>query len=248
MRQAARAVATVENARLRLATLARIAPEGFELLENAAKAARTVPARHEISRDGQAIGHPLLLLSGWACRTRTLIDGRRQILGFVLPGELLGYAVQDQDVALVPLAAITELIVCPAPTFPPGHDGHGLEAAYAASNTLDREYLFAQITRLGRMSALERITDWMLELHERLSLAGLVHANSFHLPVTQELIADALGMTSVHVNRTLQVMRREGLLELHGGTVTLLEPGRMAAMVGAVSPMRRTLHRLHAGH
>ncbi|MFZ3485503.1 Crp/Fnr family transcriptional regulator [Sphingomonas sp. 3-13AW] len=241
MKQSAKVAVSVDHARVRLASIARIAPEGLQMLDEAAMRARVVAPHRDIVYEGERIQQPLLMLSGWACRTRTLMDGRRQVLSLVLPGDLLGYSAHHQQTALASVTAITGSVVCPAPTFAAGDDCLGLVAAYAASNVLDESYLLAQITRLGRMNALERISDWMLEIHERLCLADIISGNSFQLPVTQELMADALGLTSVHVNRTLQAMRREGLLDLRGGTATLLDPSRMRAMVGAVSSTRRAL-------
>ena len=128
------------------------------------------------------------------------------------------------------VAAITDLVLCPAPLPSQAGADDGLAEAYAVSNALDQQYLCLHIVRLGRLNAMERIADWLLELRERLNLSGEAPDDSFILPVTQEIIADALGLTSVHVNRTLQAMRRDGLLELRGGAVTLLDVAQLTAL------------------
>ena len=103
--------------------------------------------------------------------------------------------------------------------------------AYALSAALDEHYLMAQITRLGRFSASERLIDWMLETQERLMLAGLADGNRLSVPLTQEFLADTLGLTSGHVNRTLQALRRENLLTIADGTIVLLDQQRLEKMV-----------------
>jgi CRP-like cAMP-binding protein len=86
------------------------------------------------------------------------------------------------------------------------------------------------------MSAYERIQDWLSEIHERLLLAGRAGPESFPMPLTQEMLADALGLTSVHVNRTLQAMRRDGVLEWRGGTVRLLQGAATTTARGRPMP------------
>jgi CRP-like cAMP-binding protein len=81
--------------------------------------------------------------------------------------------------------------------------------------------MMRNIVRLGRLSAYERIADWLLEMYERLGSAGLTRGNSFEMPLTQETLADALGLTTVHVNRTLQSLRLNGVLSVYARTVVL---------------------------
>ena len=105
------------------------------------------------------------------------------------------------------------------------------------SRAIEEAHLLAQITRLGRLSALERIADLFLELYERLSLAGLASNGRFALPLTQEVVADALGLTSVHLSRTLQLARRRGEFEWRDGQVILHDLRQLGRMVGRL-PVR----------
>lgn len=73
----------------------------------------------------------------------------------------------------------------------------------------------------------ERLADWILETRERLELVDLATADRFALPLTQELLSDTLGLTTVHINRTLRAMRRDGLIEHRGGTMFLLDRDRL---------------------
>jgi CRP-like cAMP-binding protein len=84
--------------------------------------------------------------------------------------------------------------------------------------------------RLGRQTACGRFAHLMLELSGRLARLGLVSGDSFAMPLTQEVLADALGLSVVHVNRTVQLLRREGLLDIRGGMVSLLQPERLRAL------------------
>jgi CRP-like cAMP-binding protein len=213
----------------RLAALARLSGEDLQALERAAHSRSRFHAQREIVSENAPALPPSIVLEGWACRVREFPDGRRQILGFLLPGELIGGRHHGQPLATTTIMALTPVTLCPAPAREHGEDG--LAKAYAVSSALEESYLYRHIARLGRMSAYERLADWILEIRERLALAELVTANAFPMPLTQEALADTLGLTSVHVNRTLQLMRREGLVEIRSGTARLIEPAHLEAMV-----------------
>jgi CRP-like cAMP-binding protein len=87
------------------------------------------------------------------------------------------------------------------------------------------------------MTAQERICDLLLELIERMDLAGLVEGGSMAAPLTQETLADATGLTPVHVNRTLQLLRREGEIVWKGNTLLIADPVRLARSIGR-TPLR----------
>lgn len=171
---------------------------------------------------------PLLLAAGWAARVRLFNDGRRQILSLLLPGDLIGPLYRHAAASPVTVTALTEVTLIPAPAARPGST---LDQAYAAGAALGQAQLYRQIARLGRLSAYERLADWLLEIHDRLSAAGLVNGTAFAMPLTQEVLADTLGLTSVHINRTLQSMRRDGVLDLRSGTARISDPQRLASLV-----------------
>ena len=109
------------------------------------------------------------------------------------------------------------------------HDD-GVASACVRAVGLEETRLFDHIVRLGRQSAFERVTHLLLELHERLAVVGLAFENRFPLPLTQEVLADALGLSIVHVNRTLQQLRRGGLIDTRAGWVTLRDHEQMASL------------------
>jgi CRP-like cAMP-binding protein len=171
-----------------------------------------------------------LIVSGWACETSVMLDGRRQILSVLLPGDPIfprrgrgGRSIMA--LTALEVADISSLI---------GLDGAPSSLSHAMKNALDQreERLFNQITRLGRLSAYERVVHLLLELRDRLALVGQVDRDAFRMPLTQEAMADVLGLSVVHVNRTLQQLRRERLVEIRAGRATLLRPRALASIMG----------------
>jgi CRP-like cAMP-binding protein len=220
----------------RLASLATLDATDLTMLSNAIHRAQPVRMRRDLMVEGREIAHPQLILSGWAARVRILLDGRRQFLNFLLPGDVIGVCRQSNPIAVSTVVALTEVMACPLPD---GDLSPGLSEALAVSGALDEAYLLAQIARLGRMSARERIADLMLELHERLSANGTADERGFELPITQEILADAMGLTAVHVNRMLQSARRSGDLLWTNGRLTIPDPVALARQVGR-TPTRVT--------
>ncbi|MET3725769.1 Crp/Fnr family transcriptional regulator [Sphingomonas trueperi] len=220
------------SASSRLGALASLSDAERRALRQAAEFPQRIRATRDLILAGQRTPGPLLVLDGWLGRVQLFSDGRHQILSFLLPGDVIQDARTFQPVAPSTITALCEAVLCPAPAA----EDEGLREAYAASAALDEIYLLRQIARLGRMSAYERIQDWLCEIHERLLLAGRAGPESFPMPLTQEMLADALGLTSVHVNRTLQAMRRDGVLEWRGGTVRLRQSAATTAAQGRPMP------------
>lgn len=215
----------------RLSALSSLSEDERRALRLATELPHRVAACRDLVQAGQRTSGSLMVVDGWLGRVKLFSDGRRQILSFLVPGDIIQEARNAQPIAVSTITALTDAMLCPAPAT----DTEGLCEAYAASAALDEAHLLRQIARLGRMSAYERIHDWMLEMRERLLLAGRAGADDFVMPLTQETLADALGLTSVHVNRTLQAMRRDGVLEWRGGVVRLKQHGKPVA-----DPVART--------
>ncbi len=171
---------------------------------------------------------PMFLLSGWACLAHSLRDGRRQILAFVLPGDGIGFDLLTRSQRSVEVLALTPLKVRYAqPGFVAGAER--LSRVFAGAAAAQQGRMIDHMVRLGRQTALERMAHLLLELHARLAEIGETRGESFHLPIKQEILADALGLSLVHVNRTLQQMRREGLIDMRGSQMTLLDRAALEA-------------------
>jgi hypothetical protein len=154
-----------------------------------------------------------------------MCDGRRQILRVVLAGDAIGGHAGTHAAAMDNIVALTPLTIIEVPDFalmaapPKCHSNIGKAVALAVSR---RELvLLDQILRLGCLTAFERMADLLLDLWRRLTVVGLADGRGFPLPLTQEVLADVLGLSIVHVNRTLQQLRRERLIDFCGESLPL---------------------------
>lgn len=200
--------------------LSNFAPlEGDEvalLARLSAERPRRVPARADIAREGDPTQVLRIILSGWACRYRTLEDGRRQILGILLPGDtcdLNNDVLEEMDHSI---GSLTPLHYAELP--------HERLARWLDDKPrLARAFWWHMMTTISiqrewtlnlSRNAFERIGNLFCELFFRLRAVGLNQGNKIEFPVTQIEIGEATGLTPVHVNRTLQDMRSEGLIIL----------------------------------
>jgi CRP-like cAMP-binding protein len=176
-------------------------------------------------------GRRVVVVSGWACELRILPDGRRQIFGFMLPGEVIDGRCTT-SIGSRGVIALSRLEVIDADATLAGEPAlRQLFSQAVAEAALEREdRLYDHILRMGRLSARERVVHLLLDLRNRMDRVGLVKGNSFRVPLTHEVLADALGLSVVHINRTMKQLRQEGSVLFKSGTVTLLDPERLAIM------------------
>ena len=191
----------------------------------------TIPAGAELAREGEA-APARLIVSGWACRQQSLPDGRRQIFGFLMAGDTIGIGLRARPMDEVSTVAVTRLECVDALMLREilaVQDGRhaGLQSALAAVRRYEEACLLDHVVRLGRQSAHERTAHFLLEWRQRCRVAGLAEGERFPMPLTQEVLSDALGLSIVHLNRTLQHMKREKLIEMKRGWVDILDTGRL---------------------
>jgi CRP-like cAMP-binding protein len=225
----------LEPAIRRLAALAPLSTEEQALIRGLEGHYEMRGPGSELTSGGAAGAKPLILVEGWACRQRVLPDGRRQIFTFLTPGDAIGMRRDPGPLAMAGKVALTHVTLAhAAPLRAAGTEASdrwpGLALALRRAELEDEGRLLDHITRLGRQSAYERVAHLLLELHQRLSVAGLAQARAFPMPLTQETLADALGLSIVHVNRVLQQLRRERLIEMRAGRATFLEPALLASI------------------
>jgi CRP-like cAMP-binding protein len=178
----------------------------------------------ELLVEGDFARRPRFVLSGWASAQRILADGRRQVFGFFLPGDGIGVYPRMAAPAPFTVVAATPMETVDAEPFLESiraGASSGLLKAFSAAARCEDIMLLDQVVRLGRQTAYERVAHFLLEMHERLDVVGLAEQQRFPLPLTQEILADTLGLSIVHINRTLQQMRRDGLIEWRSGMATI---------------------------
>ncbi|MEH3048038.1 Crp/Fnr family transcriptional regulator [Sphingomonas adhaesiva] len=225
-------VAINDPLRCRLEALAPGAADAIGL-GHQRRPSRTIRARREILREGECPAATLAIQSGWAAFARHFPDGRRQIQHLLLPGDIVGLGPRvPLTSSLLALTPVTLVELDPPSTEP----GAALDQAVRRYAALTLQQLLNAVCRVGRQSAQERFAHLLLELRDRLQLAGLGDGNRFEMPLTQEMLADTLGLTSVHVNRTLQAMRQQSLVTLREREVVLLDAAALARIADYQSP------------
>jgi len=217
----------------RMRTLAMLTEAEQDMLRSLSDRRERHIAGEELVCEGQTSRRARFVVSGWACNQRVLPDGRRQIFGFLLPGECFGVCERPAPPSLCSTVALTSLETVDAePLIEAANSGEApnIARALAVAQQLEQALLLDHMVRLGRQTAYERVAHFLLELQRRLEIAGLGDSQRFPLPLTQEILADALGLSIVHVNRTLQQLRRERLIELRSGVAILLQPELLASI------------------
>jgi CRP-like cAMP-binding protein len=189
--------------------------------------------KEDIIADGSHSANCHLVLSGLACRYKMLPDGSRQIMAFLIPGDLCDAeifvlktmdhgvaAVTPATAALIPGAAMRELL----------RETSSLGEALWWGTMTDLGVLRERIIDHGRRTAYVRIAHLLYEMLVRYRMVELTDGDSFRFPITQTDLADATGLTPVHANRTLKKLRADGLVDFTGGVVHVLDAPRLKAV------------------
>lgn len=187
---------------------------------------RRFPVGKELAQDDEGSASAYLLLEGWMCSYRVWPHGGRQIVDFKIPGDTVGLRNLSSGESSLYYSCITDVIVSQLKSnLLEAHVQHSPELAASIFQALAREEVMLEehLLNLGRHTATARMAHLLLELGERLRLVGLASADSYRCPLTQAHLADALGLTTIHVNRTLRTLREQGLLTLRGGVVRFLD-------------------------
>lgn len=196
---------------------------------------RTVRPRTVMVSEHEAHRGALVITRGWGVRYKVLDDGRRQILGIVLPGDTVGmdaavFPVSDHFVASA--TTVEALTLQPAAVYAAATTCPGIALAIYREVRRREAMLGEHILRLGRRSSFERIGHMLLELFQRLKALGMAQERParFDCPLTQETFADLLGLSAVHVNRTFRELRLAGLVRFENGSILLPDvPGLQSA-------------------
>ncbi|WP_152414574.1 Crp/Fnr family transcriptional regulator [Blastomonas sp. AAP53] len=190
----------------------------------------TVPPRVDLLRQGDCTGPMYILIDGWAIRYKILVDGRRQILSVLLPGDIFdinGFMAKSMDHSIASLTAV-KLAELDRDTMDTARNQFPdveklLWCDMHVSAAIQREWS----TSLGQRTARERMAQLLCELFTRQASANLCQGKTCAFHLTQIELAETLGMTPVYVNRTLQDLRREGLIQLENRTLTINDLPRL---------------------
>jgi CRP-like cAMP-binding protein len=191
---------------------------------------KSVGPRQDLVREGDRPSECCLVLEGFAYRYKQTEDGKRQIFSFHIPGDMpdlqsLHLDVMDHSlsslsackVMFVPHETVRDLVRrCPR-----------IGDAFWRETLIDGAVFREWILNVGRREAYERMAHLLCELYVRLKAVGLTNGDTYEFPLTQAEFGDALGLSTVHVNRTLQDLRGDGLITLRNGSVTVLNWDRL---------------------
>jgi CRP-like cAMP-binding protein len=185
---------------------------------------REFAAREDVISQGDRTGGVKLLLEGFACRYKVLEDGRRQIVAYFVPGDLCDlrvFILRRMDHSIGAVVASKVATISPDNILQLTHRYPTLTRALWWSTLVEEAIAREWIVNVGQRDALERMAHLFCELLYRFRAVGLNQGNSCTLPLTQVELAETLGLSPVHVNRTLQQLRRRKLITLEDSTLTI---------------------------
>jgi CRP-like cAMP-binding protein len=180
---------------------------------------KQVAENTDIVRDGDTPSESCLLVDGYLCRYKMLPDGGRQILAFHTSGDipdLQSLHLKSMDHSLGTLTPCRVAFIAHKDLHEITRAYAGITALFWRDTLIDAAIFREWLTGVGRRTAHQRIAHVICEIHLRLKVVGLTNGEGFELPITQGELADALGLSSVHVNRVMQDLRRDGLIQSRG--------------------------------
>jgi CRP-like cAMP-binding protein len=202
-------------------------PKEVDFIQSIKIEHRRVQAGTEIIHQGQVEPELFTLFSGWAFRQKMLPDGRRQILNFMLPGDIMGLQASLLNASEHSIEALTDAELC---VFSRSKIWSLFETmpqlAYELSwlGAREESLVDENLTSVGQRTARERMAALVLNLYRRCSHLDLVTDESFVFPLTRQHLADALGLSLVHTIKTWSYLRKTGLFKISNGSLVLLNP------------------------
>lgn len=182
---------------------------------------------------GSSSAYVYTVLSGWGYRYKDLEDGRRQVLNFVFPGELVGLQGAVLKEMEHSVQALSDMVLCI-------FERSKLWDLYKNYPTLayditwlaarEEQMLEQHLLTVGKRTAKERLAYLVLHIFERAKLLGMTSGNCFEVPLTQQHVADTLGLSLVHTNKTLRVLYNQKLITWNKKTLTILDHDRLCGV------------------
>jgi CRP-like cAMP-binding protein len=208
----------------KLETIVDLSAEEREAVLGLPVAVRILNADQDIVRDHERPTQCCLILTGFACRYKTLPGGKRQIMSFHIPGDLpdlqsLHLEVMDHGLGTLTESRVAFITHGTMRAFIRAHPRIG--DVFWRDTLIDAAVFREWVTNVGRREAYQRVAHLFCELFVRLEAVGLNNGESYAMPITQAELADATGLSTVHVNRTMQALRANGLITTKNGRVVI---------------------------
>ena len=220
---------------LKMRTLGVTADEDALFIRQLCQNHRSVPAGTDLAQQGDRPDEVWVILSGLACRYKLLTQGERQIVAFLVPGDICDLHVAmlgsmdhtigvnvDSQVATIARDEVATIV----------EERPAVARALLMANLIDLAVLREWVVNNGRRDAYARIAHLLWELYLRHSAVGMVEEYQFRLPLTQRDLADATSLSHVHISRTLTRLKDEGVIEWSRKTVHILDPKALRVIAG----------------
>lgn len=220
---------------LRLSHFAELSPDDKAYVEYMTRNSMSLPADRQLKADGETPLHVHIVLEGLACRYKVLADGRRQIMAFMVPGDPCDFQVfllEHMDHSMGTLTPSTIATVSRQDIEAALDERPALARAFWFSTMLDEAILREWLVNVGRRNAYERMAHLLWELYLRHAVVEKIAEDSFFLPLTQADLADALGLSTVYVNKTITRLRASGIIETDRRQIRIIEPAELSAIAG----------------
>lgn len=188
-----------------------------------------------IIAEGDSLRELFILRSGWLHSSVMLGTGARQIMRFHFQGDVVGLPLLAFRDSPETITAVTDVTVAPFSRERLAAliaDHPRLAALLLALAVAGRVSLADRLASIGRTSARARVASLLCEIHGRMRLLGLAESGTVHLPLTQEDIGDATGLTAVHVNRMMRSLAEDGVIERSGNQLKVLDEKRLCDVAG----------------
>jgi CRP-like cAMP-binding protein len=215
----------------KLRTFVRFSDEDIRMLDDVIAVDRQVGPRTDLIQEGDKPTDVHLVMSGFACRYKVLPSGKRHIMAYLVPGDFCDlhvFVLNEMDHGIATLSAC-RVVDIPRPRILQLLDRPAIARAFWIAALVDEATLREWLVNLGSRPAEERIAHLLCELLLRLRAVGLATGDRYELPLTQNDLADTMGLSSVHMNRVLQRLRSEGLIEFKQHQLVVLDPKRLMA-------------------
>lgn len=208
----------------KLGAFVALSDEEMSALDRLYGRRKAFPAGRDIVHQGQTGQSAYLLASGWVCSYKLLSCGSRQIVDFQIPGDFLGLRsvlFRTSDHSVEPVTRVEASEVLAKDLLDTFSMTPRLATAVLWAASRDEAMVVEHLVGIGRRDAKERMAHFLLELGARLQLVGLASASGYACPLSQYLLADAMGLSAVHVNRVLRELREDDLVTFRNGQVEI---------------------------